>query len=97
MITAIRGPGCLVQLPHHLDPVDPRQHQVEHDQVGAVHGGEPQRLGAVGGAVGLIAGPLHVAADDVEDRRLVVDDQHGALGGVGHRPRLSRLAGRTRG
>ena len=29
-------PGPLVQLPHHLDPVDPRQHQVEHDQVGAV-------------------------------------------------------------
>jgi len=75
----------LVQLPHHLDPVDSRQHQVEHDQVGTVQGGEAQCLGPVGGAVGLIAGPLHVAADDVEDRRLVVDDQHGALGGVGHR------------
>ena len=74
-----------MQLAHHLDPVDPRQHQVEHDQVGTVLGGEPQRLGAVGGAVGLVAGPLHVAADDLDDRRLVVDDQHGALGGVGHR------------
>ena len=29
-------PRSLVQLPHHLDPVDPRQHQVEDDEVGTV-------------------------------------------------------------
>ena len=74
-----------MQLPHDLDPVDPRQHQVEDDEIGTMEIRQAQRLGPVGGTVGLVSRPLHVATDDVEDCRLVVDHQHGPLRGLGHR------------
>jgi len=71
-------PRPLLQAAHHLDPVEAGQHQVEDDEVGPVQLGEPQRLGPVTGLPGLVTGPLDVAGDDLDDRRLVVDDEDGA-------------------
>ena len=71
--------GALVQPAHHLDPVQPRQHQVEDDEVGTVELGLTQRLRPVLRLEGLEAGPLEIAGDDLDDRRLVVDDEDGAV------------------
>lgn len=77
--------GALVQPPHHLDPVETRQHQVEDEEVGTVELGLAQRLRPVLRLHRLEAGPLEVAGDDLDDRRLVVDDEDGAVVGLGHR------------
>jgi hypothetical protein len=75
-------PATLAQRPGHLEPVHPGQHEVEQDQPGAlgVHGGQP------GGPVGPPHDPeavaLQVQPDQVGDGRLVLDQQHGPLGGV---------------
>lgn len=87
-------PRPLVQLPHHLDPVDPGEHHVEHDQVGTMQPREAEGLRAVARLVGLIAGPLHVATDDLDDRRLVADDQHLRLRFLGHERDPPRWANR---
>jgi hypothetical protein len=78
-------PGPLVQAAHHLEPVEARQHHVEDDEVGPVEVGEAQRLRPVDRLVGLEAGALEVAGDDLDDRRLVVDHQNGAVALRGHR------------
>jgi hypothetical protein len=62
----------------HLQPVELRQHQVEDDEVGALGVGDPHRLQPVGGGRRRVAGALQVAGDDLADRRLFVDDEHGA-------------------
>jgi hypothetical protein len=64
--------------------LEPRQHHVEHDQVGVTLFGDPQRLRAVGGAEGLVAGALQVATNDLDDGRLVIDDEHGSMRRLGH-------------
>ena len=58
----------------------PGQHQVEHDEIGALLARSVERRGAVGGDARRVAGALQVARDDLGDRRLVVDDQHRAAG-----------------
>ena len=78
-------PRPLVQAAHYLDPVEARQHHVEDDEVGLVEVGQAQRLRAVHRLVGLEAGALEVAGDDLDDRRLVVDDEDGAVALRGHR------------
>lgn len=77
--------GPLVQAPHHLDPVQPRQHQVEDDEVGPVEVGLAQRLQPIQRLRGLEPGPVEVAGDDLDDRRLVVDDEDGAVALFRHR------------
>ena len=59
----------------------PGQHQVEHDEVGPLLAGELDRARAVAGDARVVARALEVARDDLGDRRLVVDDEHGAAGG----------------
>jgi hypothetical protein len=75
---------ALVKAPHHLDPVEPRQHQVEDEEIRTVEIGLAQRLRPVRRLEGLEAGPLEVAGDDLDDRRLVVDDEDAAVAGLGH-------------
>ena len=64
------------QPPADLEPVDARQHQVEHHQVDAL----VTQIGRDGLAVGrldhLVLGGLQVGHDDLAHRRVVVDHQH---------------------
>ena len=75
----------LAQAAHDLEPVDAREHDVEHGEVGRALGGEGHCLEPVEGNAGLVAGALEVAGDDLADRGLVVDDQdrRAAGGGLG--------------
>ena len=63
---------------HDLEAVHPRQHQVEHHEVRACLPGKLERSGAIRGRTRVVPGALQVAGHHVGDRRLVVDDQHGA-------------------
>jgi hypothetical protein len=70
------------------------QHHVEDDKSGIV-GRQPGDCGvAVAGLVHAMAVKLEVPGDDLEDHRLVVDDQNqsGARGGHGAIVRMERLA-----
>ncbi len=60
-----------------LQAVDAGKHQVEHHEVGRglVHGGE--RLLAVGCLADVVPGGAEVRHDDLADRVVVVDDEHG--------------------
>src|SRR5215210_8519073 len=71
-----RDVGLLTDATADLDPVDVREHQVEHDQRGLLllHGGE--RLRAVRGAADFVAGVLAVERDEGCDRGLVLHDEH---------------------
>jgi hypothetical protein len=68
--------GALAQAAHHLQAVDARQHEVEHDEVGPPLAGHLERPLAVAGDEGGVSAALEVARDDVRDRALVVDDEH---------------------
>ena len=59
MTTATSGARCAQPLAH-LQPGQPGQHEVEHDEVGAGPGGDGQRGGAVGGVLDLEAGVRQV-------------------------------------
>ncbi len=65
---------------HDLQAVEPGQHQVEDDEVGAAFGNQPESRWAVGGGAHLITGALQVARDDLGDRRLVVDHENRPAG-----------------
>ena len=54
-ITAIAVAVLVAQPAHHLEAVDPGQHQVEHDEIGALAGGGVERLAPVGGDAGRVA------------------------------------------
>ena len=68
--------ACDAQAPHHLEPADPGQHQVEHDELGPLAFGGRERLLAVVGDARVVSRALQVARDDLGDRLLVVDDEH---------------------
>ena len=75
---------------HRLQAVDARQHEVEHHEVGPARGRHLHRLDTVECHVRLVARPLQVAAHDLADRRLVVDDQDRAAGRIGaHGPSVA--------
>src|SRR4051794_13099551 len=69
------------QPPGDLEALHVGQHHVEHDEVGAerVHRRERARAGA--GRLHVIAVEAQGHRDDVDDVRLVVDDQHTVRGG----------------
>ena len=62
----------------HVEAVELRQPEVQHDQVGLLGAGPHQRLAAVC-APSRRAKPaaLQVVADELDDLRLVVDDEDG--------------------
>ena len=60
-----------------LEPVRPRQHHVEHDQVGSSRLDERARIVAVACLERRVPLALEVAHDDLADDRLVVDDENG--------------------
>ena len=66
-----------------LDPVDVRQHQVEHDQRRRVRGGLADRVRAVRRRPHGVPGVAQVERDEGGDRAFVLDDQDGRDGG-GH-------------
>ena len=68
-----------------LEPVDLRQHQVEHDEVDVLLGEAPQRLVAVSGRNDPEPVALERVRQELLDRVLVVDEEDGR--GVGHRGR----------
>jgi hypothetical protein len=80
---------------HDLEPVEAREHDVEHKQVrraaeGGSHGGGPVRDGAC-----LVAGPLEVPRHHLGNRRLIVDDQDRAARASRRRHAVDYRASRT--
>jgi hypothetical protein len=69
------GVAEAADLPAGLDAVDSRQAEVEHDHIRRVAAGELDRLLAVGGALHLEPFAGEVGADDLDQPRLVVDDE----------------------
>ena len=59
----------------HLEPVHARHQHVEHQRVGRAGRQRVERLGAVGGQLGLVALQPQRAVDRLTHRRLVVDHQ----------------------
>src|SRR5450755_59525 len=68
-------------LPARLDPVDPREHQVEHDHTRVELARELDRALAVAGGRDLEPLAREIARDELHQRRLVVDDQRTQTGG----------------
>jgi len=68
-------PGVFLQLPGHFQAVDPRQHQIENDQVEAFRTGLLQRVFAAHGTGYLETFSGEVVADQFQDVFLVVDHQ----------------------
>ena len=71
------------QAPADLEPVDLRQHHVEHDEVERLLGEARERLAAVGRLHDLVAVLAQREGEQRLDRLLVVDEQD-AGGAVGH-------------
>ena len=67
----------------HLEPVDPRQHDVEHDEVGFVSREPVECLLTVPRGDDAKALPLERIGQQLLNRVLVVDEQNG--GGIGIR------------
>ena len=84
--------GTRAERPHpveDLEPVDPRQHQVEQHEVGRRLAEAVERLDAVARGDHAEALGLEVAGEHLADHRLVVDDQHLRHGGH-HAPAVLR-------
>ena len=71
-----RHGGPAPQAADDLDAAHSGEAEVEDDGVGMVLGGEPERVLAGGGGVGLVAAGAQVGGEGPEDGRLVVDDEH---------------------
>ena len=80
-----RHVGLGAQAPADLDPVEPGEAEVEHDEVGHELLGGAQRLDAVGRGAHLVALLAQGAPQDVGDRLVVLDDEHAARGCVARR------------
>jgi hypothetical protein len=82
------------QPPHHLQPVEAGEHQVEDHEVRPAVARQLERVRPVGGDARLVAGALEVAREHLGDRRLVVDDeQRPALVAIGLHPPIVRGRG----
>jgi hypothetical protein len=76
-----------------VEALDVGQHHVEHDQLRLERRRRGERLGAGRGRLDLEAVEAQRHRDDVEDVRLIVDDEHAvAVRARGHRPGLSRAS-----
>ena len=62
-------------LPQQVEAVHVRHPEVDHRQVGGAARQRPHRLGAAPAGDDLEAGPGREAFDDLQHRRLVVDDE----------------------
>jgi hypothetical protein len=60
-----------------LEAIHPRQHQIEHDQVGAMFRMSAECIRAVGRDDHVIALTLETGSNGFGDRVLVLDDEHG--------------------
>jgi hypothetical protein len=78
-----RHVGRRPDLAAHLEPVDVRQHQVEHNEVGLRRVGLLKRLGPVARDLDVVAGVLEVHRHERGDVPLVL--HHKDLLGHGHR------------
>ena len=76
----------------HREPVEPGHHHVEDHQVGPERRGQRQRLLAAGRGGDLEAGEAQAGSQQLDDVRLVVDDQQPCRPGVWHAATLGRLA-----
>ncbi len=87
------GRGCAADLPAHLDPRDQRQHPVEQHRIGLALGDAQQRLLAVGRLADRKPLAFEVVAQQRDERRFVLDDEHQRLhcGGARSGARTSRL------
>ena len=86
--TELRGAQLLAD----LEPVELRQHDVEHDEIDRLLAEAAQRLLAVGRLDHLVAVALEREAQHLPDGLVVVDEQDG--GGIGHvAGRFARLPG----
>jgi len=72
--------------PADFDAVDPREHEIEENEIGLVFTETHQRGGAVGGEAGLEVFAAQHDSDHLGDRRVVIDHQDARI----HRPRLLR-------
>ncbi len=70
-----RDPGVASEATRHLEPVEPRKPEVQHDQVGALGPGAHQCLRAIASGGHRETRPLEVVADELHDLRLIVDDE----------------------
>ena len=71
-----RGPEALLAEPAaDLDPLDVRQHPVEHDQIGLGPRRSAQRVAAGQRLLDLVPLVAEGRRDRIDDRRLVVDDE----------------------
>ena len=70
-----RGRPAPADLATHLEPVDPRQHQVQDDEVRVVAGVERERLVPVASRDHREALFLEVEPEQLHDVRLVIDDE----------------------
>jgi hypothetical protein len=61
--------------PADLEPVDPRKHEVEHDQVRRRIANCPEGGRSVGYRDDRVASPLEVADNDLGHRGVVIDDE----------------------
>ncbi len=82
-----RRPGHALDLLADLEPVHPRQHQVQDHEVGTMLGVEPDRPGSVARDEDREPLALEPGAHGLGDGFLVVDDEHGMVGHVGNRTR----------
>ena len=80
-------PAVALDLLADLEPVHPRQHQVQDDQIGMVLGVRRDRLGAVGGGDDAVSLGLEPGPHRFRDRLLVVDDEDRLLAHAPHRTR----------
>src|SRR5215218_4700495 len=64
------------QPPRDVDPVEPGQPEVEHDQVGQERVDVLERLDAVARELDLVALPAQRALEDLRDVLVVLDDEH---------------------
>ena len=74
------GPGPAAQAAADLEPVQPRQHHIQHDQVGVDLLRDQQGARSVGRDPDLKSGPAERVAQGGDQARLVVDEQDA----VGH-------------
>ena len=75
--------AVLAQAARDVDAVEPREPEVEHDQVGQERVRLVERLHAVGGELDVVAVEAQRALQDVGDLLVVLDDEHAdrAVGG----------------
>jgi len=85
MGTRVPAPLALPQAPGDLEPVEVREHHVQHHEVGPLAADGVERRPARRHPVDVEAVVAEAHGDELGDVLLVVDDEHAGLAtGVGH-------------